>query len=164
MFILIPKIISMIGLSCYLTIAVINNLVDRGTNRSLLAQMLSMDLLKDDPAFGKGLLNRAIKSQKVSVVVLNITVVVQILISLMLWYSSIKLLQSFLFQPTLLASAINSCNIALSCFMVLWFFFWCGGLWFGYWMKTGQIQEVHMRLIIISIVELIFLNYPLHGA
>jgi predicted small integral membrane protein len=158
MIILIPKIILMLGLSCYLTIAVINNILDKDTNRFLLGQMFSMTLLENDPVFGKGLLSRAIHSKKTSEILLCIISIFQIVISAMLWYGSIQLIFAFLHHSFHLTYAIHCCTIALSCFMSLWFFFWCGGLWFGYWIKTGQVQEVHMRLVIISVISLLFIN------
>jgi hypothetical protein len=32
--------------------------------------------------------------------------------------------------------------------------FICGGLWFGYWLKQGAIQSVHMTLILITLASL----------
>ena len=148
----------MVGLSCYLSIAVTNNILDKGTNRFLLRQMLSMALLESDSIFGRGLLSRAINSEKVSEILLHVISIVQIIISAILWCGSIQLILAFFHNSHHLVFAINCCTIALSCFMSLWFFFWCGGLWFGYWIKTGQVQEVHMRLVIISIISILFIN------
>lgn len=159
MVILIAKIILMAGLSSYLTIAVINNIVDKGTNRFLLKQMFSMLLLENDPVLGKGLTSRVIHSEKISVFLLRLISIIQIIISGALWYGAIQLTMAFLHHTTHLSYAINCCTLALSCFMALWFFFWCGGLWFGYWIKTAQVQEVHMKLVIISILSLLFINF-----
>ncbi len=155
---LMPKIVSMAGLSCYLSIAVFNNMIDRGTNKFLLGQMLSMDLLMCDHVLARGLMARAIKSINASTFVLNLIIVLQALIAILLWGGTLQLVWAFTIDQDMLHLAINTCNLALSLFMGLWFLFWCGGLWFGYWIKTGQIQEVHMKLIIISILELLFIN------
>jgi len=154
---LIAKIISMLGLTGYLFVAVFNNWRDKGTNRFLLNQMFGMELLKSDLVLGRGLLNRAIDTSSFATNVLKAVVLVQAVLVVLLLLGSIELLM-VLFAGGSSSTAVATCNIAVSCFMALWFFFWCGGLWFGYWIKTGQIQEVHMKLIILSILELIFLN------
>lgn len=159
MMILIPKIVLMLGLSFYLTIAVINNIVDKGTNKFLLKQMFSMLLLENDPVLGKGLISRTIHSEKIPALLLYFISTIQVVISGALWYGAIQLIIAFLHHTTHLSYAIHCCTLALSCFMALWFFFWCGGLWFGYWIKTGQVQEVHMKLVIISILSLLFINF-----
>lgn len=141
MVILIAKIILMAGLSSYLTIAVINNIVDKGTNRFLLKQMFSMLLLENDPVFGKGLTSRAIHSERMSVLLLYLISTIQIIISGGLWYGAIQLTMAFLHYANHLSYAINCCTLALSCFMALWFFFWCGGLWFGYWIKQDRFKK-----------------------
>ncbi|MBO0128956.1 hypothetical protein [Agrobacterium sp. OT33] len=43
---------------------------------------------------------------------------------------------------------------ALSGFMALWLAFMVGGFWFGYWIKQGAIHQVHMTLLIISILSI----------
>lgn len=149
------KIFSILGLACYLSIATLNNFVDQSTNRYLLKQMTSMELLQKDPIFGQGLIKRAIHSEHFVNYLLNLIIIIEATISFLLFYGAYLLIRT---DSNHILFAINKCNFAVVCFMSLWFFFWCGGLWFGYWMKTGQIQEVHMRLIIISLLELIFLN------
>ncbi|CAD0215726.1 hypothetical protein AGRHK599_LOCUS3981 [Rhizobium rhizogenes] len=37
--------------------------------------------------------------------------------------------------------------------MALWLAFMVGGFWFGYWIKQGAIHQVHMTLLIISILS-----------
>lgn len=155
--VLIAKIISILGLTSYLFVAVLNNWQDKGTNRFLLNQMFGMELLKSDLVLGRGLIKRAINTPSFAPRVLKIVILIQTALVILLLLGSIELSMT-LFAGFSSSVAVATCNIAVSCFMALWFFFWCGGLWFGYWIKTGQIQEVHMKLIILSIVELIFLN------
>ena len=154
---IIPKMISMLGLAFYLSIAVINNILDKKTNRHFLKQMFSMRLLKEDQELGQGLLKRAICEKKANIT-LNMIIYLQVIIALLLWFGASQLAWTFLNHPSYLNVAKNVCNIAITMFMVLWFFFWCGGLWLGYWIKSPQIQEVHMKLIMLSISELIFIN------
>jgi predicted small integral membrane protein len=157
----IAKIITILGLACYLTVCTFNNIVDKGTNEILLGKMFNMQMLSDDPTLGKGLLPRSIATKNMPIITLKCITVLEILTSSLLWFSGFQLLRAYLFKKIKITKAISSCNLALSSFMGLWFFFWCGGLWFGYWIKTGQIQEVHMHLIMISILALIFVNTPI---
>ena len=154
---LMAKSISLCGLALYMTIAVINNTLDKGTNYYLLKNMLSMHHLKDDLYLGKGLLHRAILSEKFVKKLLNLIIIFQTMICILLWLSASEFLTAFYFSQNLLM-AKNIATCTLSAFIGLWFFFWCGGFWFGYWIKTPQVQEVHMKLIIISILEIILIN------
>ena len=152
------KIILMLGLSSYLTIAVCNNFLDKGTNTFLLEQMLGMSLLKSDPLLGNGLLHRHINNPKFSIILLRIIAIVQLCIALNLWVSTGYMIDA-LFNAEKTPLAIQYATFSLTAFMSLWFFFWCGGLWFGYWIKTGQIQEVHMKLILLSLLSIIFIQF-----
>ncbi len=49
---------------------------------------------------------------------------------------------------------VSKRTLALTCFLMLWMGFICGGLWFGYWLKQGAIQSVHMTLILITLASL----------
>lgn len=155
---LFAKTVSIFGLAIYMTIAVINNTLDRGTNEHFLNQMFSMNMLKEDPYIAKGITSRAISNEKFSQSALNVIIIIQAIICISLWTSGIFFSFSFLFNKNLVL-AVNITTYSLSIFMALWFCFWCGGFWFGYWIKTPQIQEVHMKLIILSILEIIFINF-----
>ena len=54
------RLVLVMGLAIWLTIAVFNNLADPQTNRLLLGQTLSMELLKPEPVLGSGLTWRAL--------------------------------------------------------------------------------------------------------
>jgi predicted small integral membrane protein len=155
---LMAKAISLYGLALYMSIAVINNTLDKGTNYYLLKQMLNMHHLKDDPYLGKGLLHRAISSDRFIKYLLTFIVICQGVICILFWFSATEFLMASCSENYFLM-AKSIATYTLSAFMGLWFFFWCGGFWFGYWIKTPQIQEVHMKLIIISILEIIFINF-----
>ena len=40
----------------------------------------------------------------------------------------------------------------------LWGGFLCGGLWFGYWIKQGAMQMVHMTLFMLGIGTYLLFN------
>ncbi|MCY1380066.1 hypothetical protein D9M69_678510 [compost metagenome] len=77
----------------------------------------------------------------------------------LLWFAAFSYAQAWRQRSRLaLHVARNRAVMALTCFLLLWFGFVCGGLWFGYWMKQGPIQSVHMTLILIGIGALLFVQ------
>ncbi|MGO4395677.1 DUF2165 family protein [Variovorax sp. M-6] len=146
------------GLALWMSIAVLNNLLDPGTNRFHVGNTLSMHLLRDDPVLGLGLRWRA-WSVDWSTTVLYAVAIFQIVISLLLWRAAFAYARAWQRDDrTLLDAARNRAVAALVFFLLLWFGFTCGGLWFGYWMKQGAIQSVHMTLILIGLASLILVH------
>ena len=159
------RLVVILGLAAWLTIAVINNLTDPETNRMLLGHTIAMDLIWAEETLGAGLVWRAWPARW-STVLLYIVVVIQIICSTSLWWAAFSYAKAFsLNDDRILSVARNRALIALSLFVLLWMFFICGGIWFGYWLKQGAIQTVHMTLILIGINALIFVQvqpYPEH--
>ncbi|VFR57278.1 hypothetical protein BRI6_1350 [plant metagenome] len=152
------RLVILAGLALWLTIAVINNLTDPGTNRTLLGHTLSMGLVSAEEVLGAGLLWRAWPAHW-SHTLLYIIVAVQFMVAGFLWRSVISYAKAFLQQDgQRLLDARGHATLALSLFILLWMFFICGGLWFGYWLKQGPVQMVHMTLILIGIGALIFVQ------
>lgn len=56
---LLPRTVVMTGLAAWMTIAVLNNITDQGTNLANLETMLTMRLLSEDQVLGNGLEWRA---------------------------------------------------------------------------------------------------------
>jgi hypothetical protein len=54
--------------------------------------------------------------------------------------------------------ARRAANLALCAFTGLWLIFMLGGFWFGYWIKQGPVQQVHMMLLLIGIGYGIIVN------
>ncbi|MBQ0218061.1 DUF2165 family protein [Alcaligenes faecalis] len=142
------------GLAMWLSIAVINNVTDSGTNRLLLSHTLSMDLVMAEELLGAGLLWRAWSAQWAPVV-LYVVAAVQLTCAILLWWAALSYGKAFLVQKAcVLLRARNRAVLALSLFVFLWLFFICGGLWFGYWLKQGPVQMVHFSLIVIGLCAL----------
>ncbi|WP_068089143.1 DUF2165 family protein [Polycladidibacter stylochi] len=154
----LPRFTIIAGLSVWMTIAVLNNITDQGTNVVHLANMLSMRLLIEDPVFGNGLEWRAWSGSSAQVVLVTV-IIWQVLTAFCLWVATF-LMGVVAVKEINFTRALVTSNIALSMFIALWLLFMSGGLWFGYWMKQGAIQNVHMTLIIMSIAALIFINQP----
>lgn len=153
-----PRALMLLGLGAWLVIAVVNNIRDRGTNIFLLGIMFSMALLKEDPNMGNGLKHRAIDSKKFHASVLSAIVAYQVLTACLLLIAAAATAARWLGMPMMDATTVS--NLALALFASLWIFFMSGGLWFGYWMKQVQVQQVHMTLVLISLGMFIFVNLP----
>jgi predicted small integral membrane protein len=157
---LIIKVCLLAGLGVWLSIALTNNILDKETNRYLIREMLSMSLISADPNMGRGLLRRACHHPKRAAQLLTGIIIIQCAIVVLLWCAACILLISILWHP--ISFAIEFANIALLAFLLLWFGFLCGGLWYGYWIKTGHIQLAHFTLFIVSLLSIIIINLPTH--
>jgi len=142
---------ALIAVAIWLSIAIGNNRKDRPTNIQLLGVMMRMELLKDEPVLGKNLKDRCIDNTKFPGKALTAIVHSQILIAGLLWIAAIfSALDWFHLTDPIYAKA--AINVAVGSFFALWTFFLCGGLWFGYWIKTSHVQQVHFTLFIISLL------------
>ncbi len=157
---LLIKICLLAGLGVWLCIALTNNILDKKTNRYFIYEMLSMSLISADPNVGQGLMQRACHDKKRAAQLLAVIIIIQCMIAALLLFSAATLLMNLLGYSILIA--IPLANIALLGFLLLWFCFLCGGLWYGYWIKMGQIQLVHFILLIISLLSIIIINLPTH--
>ncbi|MFP4438370.1 MAG: DUF2165 family protein [Chloroflexaceae bacterium] len=156
----LTKTILLAGLAFWISLIAFNNATDPGTNIDLLGRMLTMEAIKDNPTMGNGLEWRA-WPQSLAAPLLVVVIILQGAIAALLWRAAIMFARH-LFQaqageiPT---RQIRAANLGLAAFLSLWFFFLCGGLWFGYWMHLGPVQGVHFTLLIVSVLVLLFVNY-----
>lgn len=144
-------------LALWLSIACVNNVLDRRTNQILLHRMFSMSLLQQDGVLGQRLLARAWTNPQRSVLALWCVVIVQAVISCWLWFALILTVAAawHFISP---ATARVQSEMAVMSFFSLWAFFLCGGLWFGYWIKMPLIQLTHLLLMFISLLVLLLLQ------
>jgi predicted small integral membrane protein len=147
------------GLAAWLSLAVFNNIRDPGTNIHLLETMMRMGLIEEDPSVGRGLLPRAVRNKAAARVVLTAVILVQVIICALLWYAAYYLGQAVAGGGQL-SQATAVATIALTAFAALWFAFLIGGLWFGYWIKTPQVQQVHFTLLTIALLAMLLVNLP----
>ncbi|MBB4868225.1 putative small integral membrane protein [Pseudomonas nitritireducens] len=146
------------SLALWLSIAVLNNMSDPGTNRFHIGNTLSMSLLEEEELLGAALRWRAWSTHWADQVLYGVAGV-QIAVSLLLWLAAWSYLQAWRQSShAALSVARNRAVVALTCFLLLWFCFLCGGLWFGYWMKQGAMQSVHMTLVLIGLGALLFVQ------
>ncbi len=159
MFIVVKSFL-LFAFAFWLLIAIFNNVTDFGTNSFLLKKMLSLEELSKDNNLGKGLLWRRILNKQVPTFLLRLIIFYQIITSLLLWISGAKLLLVVIENYSIMQYkyAIAFSNFSLMCFSSLWFFFFIGGLWFGYWLKMPKVQQVHLSLLMISMALFIIVN------
>lgn len=146
-----PKTAALVAIAAWLTIAAGNNQRDKPTNWLLLGVMMRQDLLKDEPVLGQGLKDRRIDDPDFPKTALKVIIGAQILIAVLLWIAAIFSGLDWLgyIDGVVAAAAIN---VAVGAFFALWTTFLCGGLWFGYWIKTWHVQQVHFTLFIIALL------------
>ncbi|MDX1452332.1 MAG: DUF2165 family protein [Oleiphilaceae bacterium] len=152
------KAIPLFGLSCWMLLAAANNLLDPNTNITLLHRMMSMQALQEDQHLGQGLLHRARAAQSAIPTLLKGIAIYQLILALgMLLCSLLMLLLVVGITPVATHTVLVLSALTMSGFMAMWLFFLVGGLWFGYWIKMGQVQFVHLSLLMISILFQILL-------
>ena len=153
------ELVLLFGWALWLSIAVFNNIIDSDTNIFHLKNMLSMNLIESDKILGQGLLWKKFPESIVTYI-LYIVIFLQISICMLLWRAVLYYLLFRLGVKKDLFIAKNIANVSITAFLFLWITFLCGGLWFGYWIKQGPIQSVHMTLVIISIGIFLVINLP----
>ena len=157
----LSRTIFMTGFALWITLIAINNLTDRGTNIHLLSRMFTMKDIIADPVMGNGLEWRALPSEPTATIVLWAIIAYQILNAALLWRASILFIKVLRFPSHIKKRqyALRAANIALTCMMIQWMVFMCGGLFFGYWIKMGAVQSVHMALLMTTLIGFIFMNF-----
>lgn len=154
----LSRLLLLVGLAAWMSIGVFNNITDPGTNQVLLGHMLSMDLLTADPQLGRGLAWHAWSVAWVPDL-LNLVIGFELCVAGLLWLAALSFAWATLVnRSTSFRQAQLIAIIALSCFLFLWLWFACGGLWFGYWIKQGAVQMVHMTLILITLSSLLYIQ------
>ena len=152
------RFVLLFGLAAWLTIAAINNLTDPQTNRLFLGQTISMEMVKADSILGSGLIWRAWPAQWSWYLLYGI-LIFQFFTASLLWHAAVSYSRAITHNSIRsLVKARDRAVLALTFFLILWLFFVCGGLWFGYWLKQGVIQSVHMTMILITLASLIYVQ------
>lgn len=157
----LSRTIFLTGLALWITLIAINNLTDSGTNIHLLSLMVTMESIIADPVMGNGLEWRALPGEPTATIVLWTIIAYQILNAALLWRASIMFIFLLRFPSNIKKRqfAQKAANTALTCMMIEWMFFMCGGLFFGYWMKMGAVQSVHIALLMTTLIGFIFINF-----
>lgn len=156
---LVAKGFFVLSLGSWLLLAAFNNIVDQTTNVTLLNRMLRMEGLLKDHELGLGLRPRLMKSSLLANGLIKCISSVQFLVAFFLIGTGLVFLSLAMgsaVMPEHLATTMAT--LALLCFASIWAFFLIGGLWFGYWIKMGNIQMTHFTLLILSLLSVILVN------
>lgn len=141
------KLTFLVLIALWITIATLNNITDPNTNINNINNTISMRLLKE-ASLAEGLIWRAWPSS-FAAPVFYVICIMQIFISIMMWRAVFYFVRGILNQD--FTYAVSCVNQALMAFICLWGSFLCGGLWFGYWIKQGAMQMVHMTLFMLGV-------------
>jgi len=147
----LPRSAALIAVAAWLSIAVFNNLRDNETNVLLLGTTFRMDLLKDEVILGQGLRDRRAEGEALARTAMRWVIRAQVVICVLLWGAAVVSVLDWvgIGEPVYALAAVN---VAVGSFFALWTTFLCGGLYYGYWIKAPQVQQVHFTLFIISLL------------
>ncbi len=154
----LPKLVYLYGFGMWLTIITINNISDPLTNIIFIERMVSMSLFVADSNIGSGLRWRAIDVSWLPVTLFWLVVIAEVIVDILMWIAFVRVLRQVFRKQALSQQCLNSINLALSAYMLLFFTLITGGMWFGYWIYQGAFQMVHLTAIIISLLGLIYFN------
>ena len=155
----IVRCVMLMGFTSWLSIAVVNNVIDRQTNTTLLHRVFSQQLLKEDPELGNGLLHRALRNLQAASYVMLGVIFVQACIVATLWCGVGAYIYGLVTGALVeIEFGLLVSTLGLLGALCMWFFFLCGGLYFGYWIKMPHVQQVHFALVIITLQLLFFIQ------
>ncbi|MBP6346018.1 MAG: DUF2165 family protein [Neisseriaceae bacterium] len=141
-------------LTLWFSLILINNLTDPGTNTALIAAVVSMEGLRADPAFGNGLLWRAVaQPQAFAEVALKLVIAYQLCLVMLLWRAVWHNVRR---SASAQALAAANLGIALMCLQGVGLMLM--GLYFGYWLHFGGPQLVHLLILLSSLGLAILFN------
>ncbi|WP_186647837.1 DUF2165 family protein [Fluviispira vulneris] len=151
------------GMSCWIFLIFLNNLKDKSTNFNILHNMFTMREIKNDKNTSQALTKRSINSESFAKKTLVFVTLYQFITSIFMIISALFYLLTILINYEYATLAIQFMNFSLVLFVAMWIFFICGGLYFGYWIKTPQYQQMHFNLLKVSILIFLLINYNTGG-
>jgi predicted small integral membrane protein len=146
------------GLTVWMTIIVTNHFFDYDTVYHTIVRMFKMPKLIADPNLGNGIEWRSGDWPKLAEMVFDGVILFQCVIVILLWRATISHLKVNNTDAKDHTTALKKINLALSLMIVMWFLFMCGGLFFGYWMEMGHVQDNHFNFLIMTLVGAAFMN------
>ncbi|SDP02594.1 Predicted small integral membrane protein [Actinopolyspora xinjiangensis] len=145
------------GVAAWLTLIAVNNITDFGTNRVLLERTMTMRALIDDQVRGNGLEWRALPASLATPALITV-IVYQLGTVVLMWRAVITGLRVLRSPRRGLAELIRHVNHSLVAFVGLFLGFLVSGLWFGYWMHLGPVQQVHFTLLMVGALVALLTN------
>ncbi|WP_150256029.1 DUF2165 family protein [Nocardiopsis deserti] len=155
---LYPQTLVLGGMAAWLSLIMLNNVTDSGTNTALIGQVLTMEGLIADPVRGNGLVGRALPAS-LAAPALYAVIAYQVLSVVLLWAATVAHVRLWFGRGDGTRATLLG-NIALCALAGLALMFLVGGLWFGYWIAMPAVQQVHFTLLIIAIGAMVLVNLP----
>ncbi len=143
-----------LGLSLWLSIAVLNNWQAFRSSVGAVGATMAMEPLRQSPAVDIPLLVRAVRSPRLHQLALLLVLALQLAAALAAWAGSYHLILGdglVLARPWL--------NLALSAFSAFVFAMLLGGLWFGYWIRQEGLQLTHLVLSVWALLAFFLFNH-----
>lgn len=148
------------GLAGLLSVFVVNNVTDPGTNAPAVGRMLSMRELRADPVAGRGVRWRAIDSAWVHRVAYLLVVLAQAGSAVVLWWATALFVTAGAegYHTGAVSDALAVADLGLGLFIAMWLAIVVIGTWFTYWVKMGRVMQGHMTMLIVGLASAAFLN------
>ncbi|MGW5877691.1 DUF2165 family protein [Nocardiopsis terrae] len=155
---ILPQLLVLVGMAAWLTLIMINNITDSGTNIHLIGRVLTMEDMVGNPHQGQGLLGRALSGDLAAPALYGVIAYQAVSSALLWWAAAAHLLLALGRGDGTRATRLG--NVALSALAGLALMFLVGGLWFGYWITFGPVQQVHFTLLLVAVGGLVLVNLP----
>lgn len=142
-----------LGITLWLSIAVINNWRGFAGSAGAVGGTMSMAPLLAEPAIDTPLLSRRMRSQGLHRAALLVVLALQLAGAAVFWIGSSTLL---------FGGGIDAArpwlNAGLSAFAGFLFAMHLGGLWFAYWIRQESLQHTHLVLLLWVLAAFFLFN------
>lgn len=143
-----------IGMTLWLSIAVLNNLRGFAGSTGAVGGTMSMAPLLAEPAVDTPLLSRRLRSPALHRAAMLFVLGLQIAGAAAFWGGSYVL-----FAGGGLVAARPWFNTGLSAFAAFLFAMHLGGLWFAYWIRQESLQHTHLTLLLWVVAAFFLFNH-----
>ncbi|HEX3828593.1 MAG TPA: DUF2165 family protein [Sporichthyaceae bacterium] len=155
---LVPLVLFILGgMALWISLIAFNNSTDFDTNRTLLGDTVSMKAILADHSSGVGLHWRAMP-RGFAGPLLALIITYQVATAAFMWRAVLTGIRVLRGAGGDLTSFVRHANRCLMLFAGMFLGFLIGGLWFGYWMHLGPVQQVHFTLLIIGSLLAVLVN------
>jgi len=151
------KLVVMAGLTLWMSLVVLNNLIDRRFSTSVVGLAMKMDLIIQDPGLPSRLTSRKVSGEAWHRAAYSVVLLMEVAAAALLWMASYSFLQALLgTHPVVLA--VSHANLALAAVAAIWFLFLIAGLWFFYGAKMGALETTHIVLLVMTVAIAMLVN------
>ncbi|MGW7050789.1 DUF2165 family protein [Streptomyces sp. NPDC054887] len=154
---LLLTVVLLAGVTAWLTLIAVNNITDFGTNKALLQATMNMQALIDDPVRGNGLEGRALPNSLAAPALVAV-IVYQLGTVALMWRAVATGVRALRSPSSGLFTYVRQVNHSLVPFLLLFAGFLISGLYFGYWLHLGPVQQVHFTLLIVGTLIALLTN------